>query len=219
MIRPLTMILATLLAAAALADQPALIVYEIDFAPGEEASILMYPDGSGPSLTEAVVLGGDEVDATIGIWLMTDEGVPIADFPPEDIWLQWVEEPETLDGCLDYGPNHPGGVFIADAATDIDGWTAFTQPLRGGGWSAGPVTVFVNGEPAEGPWGSPHPPVPLRANSPDLSGDRQVNLTDITLFIQDYFGEYAYRSDLRWDGVINLTDISLFAQGVGMVCP
>ena len=218
MIRPLTVVLAVLAAAVALADQPALIVWVIDYAPVEEASILMYPDGSGPPLTEAVVLSGYEVDATIGFWLMTEEGVPIVGFPPEDMWLQWVEEPATLDGCLDYGPSHPGGVFLADAATDIDGWTAFTQPLRGGGWSAGPVTVFVNGSPAEDPWG-PHPPVPLRANSPDLSGDRQVNLTDITLFIQDFLGEYAYRSDLRWDGVINLTDVSLFVRGVGVVCP
>ena len=51
----------------------------------------------------------------------------------------------------------------------------------------------------------------MLVNSPDLNGDLLVNLADLSLFAQDYFGPYNYRSDLRWDGDLDLGDLVVFA--------
>ena len=194
-------------------------VWSINFAADEEVSILIVPDGSGPPLTEARTSDGILTDATIEVTLVSCDGYPISYYPPGDMWLQWYEAPGTVSGCITYGGGYPGGVFTADAATDDMGRAYFVQPLCGGGWSDGQVTLFVQGQPALNIGGWTEPPLPLRANSPDFNGDRLVNLTDITLFIQDYGSEYAYRSDFNWDGIINLSDISLMSQAIGVVCP
>jgi len=218
MIGPLLVLVVTLITPAAQADSGIPYVWSIEFAAAEEASIRIVPDGSGPTLPEAEDSSGFQIDASIEVMLVDLYGYPVVNFPGEDLWLQWFEVPGTIAGCTNSG-GFPGGIFTADGANDADGRAVFTQPLRGGGWSEGPVTVFLNGMPAPDIWGGTFPPLPLRANSPDLSGDRLVDLTDITLFVQDLGGEYAYRSDLRWDCVINLTDIVLFSLGLGVVCP
>ena len=199
------------------ADTGIPFVGEIEFVPEVEVAIRMLPDASGPPLSEARTVDTLVMDATIGVRLVDEYWQFIPNFPAEDLWLAFAVDPGTATACFNH-PNIPGGIFIADAATDSYGWTSFALPLRGGGWSTGPVTVYLNGEPAFGPDLILHPPLPLRANSPDLNGDGAVNLADLSQFTQDLLGVYHFRSDLYWDAVINLSDVSLIAQGNGVVC-
>ena len=156
-------------------------------------------------------------DATIRVQLVGEFWEPIVNFPPEDLWLAFAVEPGTATACFNH-PSYPGGIFTADAATDSDGWTTFSLPQRGGGWSTGPVTVYLMGAAAFDPNFEHHPPLPLRVNSPDLTGDGAVNLADLSQFTQDLLGNYHFRSDLFWDEVINLSDVGLIVQGNGVAC-
>jgi len=178
----------------------------------------MTPDGNGAPLSEARQLDGSVVDATIRVRLVDSWLNPIANFPFEDMWLQFELDGGTATGCLSYGGNYEGGVFLADASTDVDGWTEFALPLRGGGWTEGPVWIYLNGGPAMDPDFMTWPALPLRANSPDLNGDLLVNLSDFAPFTGDLFSVYHYRSDLMWDGVLDLSDVVLFTGSIGVVC-
>jgi len=206
-----------LLAGTASAQMGIPTVWTIDTAYDGEFSVLMMPDGSGPALTEARATNGWVVDAVITVRVGDNYGFVIPGFPPEDLWFQLAVEPGTASGCLQY-PDSPGGVFLPDSATDADGYTTFSQPWRGGGWSAGPAPLYLNGWPATDINLVPHDPLPFRANSPDLSGDLVVNLTDIVLFTQDLHDGDPYRSDFNWDGHVNLSDIVTMAQALGMAC-
>ena len=46
----------------------------------------------------------------------------------------------------------------------------------------------------------------------DINNDGVVNLSDIGIFAQDYYGVYNPRSDLNGDGIINLSDLGILAQ-------
>jgi len=59
----------------------------------------------------------------------------------------------------------------------------------------------------------------VRVNSPDIDGDGVVDVGDVVMFAQDYFGAYAYRSDLRCDGHIDLSDVARMAAAVGATYP
>ena len=59
----------------------------------------------------------------------------------------------------------------------------------------------------------------LIANSPDIDGNLIVNLGDLGLFADNFFGEYDFRSDFYWDGVLNLSDVGRMATTFGEVCP
>lgn len=143
---------------------------------------------------------------------------PIVGFPAEELWLQFAGDPGTADGCSSDHGSPPGGIFVADGPTDAEGWTAFVAPLDGGGWSPGPVTVYLIGEPAQDPDLEEFPPLPLRCNSPDVNGDLTVTLPDIAAFAQD-LADDDYRSDLNWDGVISLVDVALFTTHLAAECP
>lgn len=178
----------------------------------DEASLLVMPDGSGYSLHYAQYFGGDYADASIEVGLIDNNGNPIANFPWEDIWL----DPETVTAIFCYPNLYPG--FPADRNTDANGVTSFEIAFQGGGWTEGPIWVYLNGSRAMYPDLTEHPPVPLRYNSPDINGDGVVNLTDVAIFAGDYFGVYHYRSDFWWDGVLNLSDWAKFSEGYGTYC-
>jgi hypothetical protein len=195
-------------------------VGSIEFGPGMGATIMMVPDGTGPPLTEARDADYNPVDATITIQIVDIAGNPIANFPREEIWLVFAVNGGTATGCLTVSGAPPGGIFLADAHTDANGFTEFALPLYGGGWSDGPVWVYVIRAPAQHPEGWIHPPLPLRVNSPDLTGDNCVNLIDVGEFSSDYFEtEYSFRSDLDLDGALNLADVGALAQFYGVECP
>jgi hypothetical protein len=203
---------AVLPAAVGHADVGGPYVAQVTFAPTSEVSLFVVPDGSGAALTEAVALPQTTVDATIRVQMVDSSGDPIAWFPAELMWLVFDAAAGTMGHCDDH-------LFQPDGDADADGWLTWTQPLRGGGWTDGPVWITYLGAPAWG-FGGPVDPVAMRANSPDLSGDHQVNLTDIVLFSENLVvSHYHYRSDFNWDGVVNLADVVRFTQAIGAACP
>lgn len=58
----------------------------------------------------------------------------------------------------------------------------------------------------------------LDVNSPDINGDRTVDLSDIALFSGDLVAP-AFRSDYNHDNNVDLSDIALFSGWIGEVCP
>ena len=168
-------------------------------------TLLVVPDGSGPPLTQARAPNRSLVDATIHVLARNEAGQPEPFVDPESWDLVWA----------DGGVQACGGALPADHATLVDGSTEWVAPLRAGGHSRGLVRVFT--------WGGPvftGDGLPLQVNSPDLNGDLEVNLLDVPLFAQDYFGEaYSFRADLHYDGVVNLSDLIPLVQHVGARCP
>jgi hypothetical protein len=175
-----------------------------------EASIFILPDGTGSPLASCVGAGGLPADARITARLVDANGAFIPAFPAEDMWLSF--ESPLVQCCGQMG-------FLAEAASDAEGYVYFSQPLAGGGYCEGPLWFYLNGMRAENPVDGELPPLALRANSPDINADGVIDLADIHLFAADFFGEYHYRSDFYWDGVINLADVGMMAQGPGHGCP
>jgi len=160
--------------------------------------ILMVPDGSGPSLA------ADGHTITIRL---TGDGIPIPGFPFQDIWLGQVAAPGLVNPC-------PGGT-VADANTDVNGITTFSNPLAAGGWTDESLIFFLAGVPI------PDPAPGITANSPDLDSDRVVNLADVGQFAIDFFNGYSFRADIGGDldGVLNLLDVATLAIHLGASCP
>ena len=98
-------------------------------------SLLVCPAGDGDPLSQAWQ-NGVQVNATIEVQLLDGNGVPIANFPFEDIWMK-------ISGlCECVG----SGGFIASTGTDANGIATFESALSGGGYAANPVIeVWVNG--------------------------------------------------------------------------
>jgi hypothetical protein len=180
-----------------------IISYNMAYSGSEVLSLMVVPDGSGPDFTEAKTANSTE-DATITLEFLDALGTPVAGYPAEDMWL------ESEDG----GMSLCAGGTVADGATDTNGRTTFSQPPRAGGWSSTDTWVLVNGSTV-----FTYPPVTLNFNSPDITGDRAVNLSDVQAFAGDFYGSYHYRSDLAFDGVVNLSDIVPLSQAMGANCP
>jgi hypothetical protein len=175
-------------------------------------SVYTLPDGSGDPLSNAYHWNGvpghapSRVNATIVLTLLYF-GEPVVGYPAEDMWLQTSHNGLVL--C-------PGG-SIADKNTDIYGMTTFSGPIFGGGATdpeGGELClVFVGGIAC------PDLSADIQFNSPDMNSDRMVNLSDVVMFADVFFGDYDYAADFRWDGVIDLSDVVLLAQGLGAECP
>jgi hypothetical protein len=135
-------------------------------------------------------------------------GDPVPDFPREDMWL--MDEAGDLALC--------SGGTLPDDDTDDQGRAFWTGTLKmGGSFEPGGgnrLAIFVNG------WELNSPGLDeLRFNSADFDGNRTVNLTDVVIFTEGYFGPYDYACDFRYDGTVNLSDLALMASAVGAVCP
>jgi hypothetical protein len=170
-------------------------------------SVFTLPNGGGHLINDCYLFGGTKTDATIHLTLVDGNGDPIFLYPFEDLAL--ATELGGMAVC-------PGG-SVADASTDVDGLTTWSGALFAGGASdyAGGegCQIMVNGDALL------QPALAVYFNSPDLSGDRQVNLSDISLFAGAYYGTYSYAADFYFDGNLNLSDISMLAQGNGASCP
>lgn len=164
--------------------------------------VVMYnvPNGIGTAFDEAQGPNGP-VDATITVIIRDGGGDPIPYFPNEDVWL----EIESLCYCPSF--------TNADASGDAFGRLYWVDPLEAGGWSHGPTVVMISGYPIV------NGELPISHNSPDLNCDLYVNLADIQIFAEDFYGGYTFRSDFHFDGELNLLDISLLAGAVGASCP
>ncbi len=164
------------------------------------ATVYTLPNGAGNAFNEAR-LGGAAVDATLTLTVVNSDANPIEGYPAEDIWL--VTTGGGLVSCADVNPG---------AATDANGQTQWVDAIAGGGNSlAEDCQAIIAGDA-----------VPTTATvhfvSPDVNGDLQVNLTDVTLFTQG-LDEGDPDVDFNNDGTVNLSDITLMTQGIGAVCP
>lgn len=169
---------------------------------GTAAVMFNIPNGGGSAFTAARDLGG-AVDATVTVTLIDGLGAPIANFPAEDVWL------ESVDGGLAFCT----GGSTADLNTDVAGQTQWVTPLAAGGQSQALTAVVISGAALTS--GN----LPINHNSADISGDGTVNLTDVPLFVGDFYGAYDFRSDFSFDGVINLSDVVKIGTAIGASCP
>jgi hypothetical protein len=136
----------------------------------EEVSIFVLPDGSGHPLSQAMLFGGQLVDSGITVGLVDGQFSPIPYFPGVDIWLD--SETPTSSSCANYLDSG----FVFEGVTDPNGEISFTGPLAGGGWTEGPIWVYLIGNRAMDPDQIQHPPLTLRFNSADINADAVVDL-------------------------------------------
>ena len=148
------------------------------------------------------------MNATITLAVLDGGGLPVANFSAADMWL----EKEVVAGTGNFIACTGG--TTADLNTNASGVTTWAAPLRAGGWSTSKTLVVINGAALTSNTG-----LVLRHNSADINGDGNANLSDIPLFVADFYGAYSFRSDLLFDGIVNLSDIPRVASGVGAVCP
>jgi len=166
-------------------------------------TLMVQPDGQGPTFLEAQLADGSVVESIVYLRVLDWNDIPIANFPNEDLWLG------SRDGGL---VSCPFGT-IADQQTDEAGLTYWMEPMSAGGFSEALTAVYVMGDNVA------YDGINLSFNSPDIDGDGQVLLYDLSLLINNYFGEYDFRSDLFRDGQINLSDVGRFAGAMGTSCP
>ncbi len=202
------MILIPVLAAALLAAAPAWScipvieqVTEYVWLPGGPVSICLSP--GAPS--RAFLPGGVEVQAQLRFPVML-----IGEEDPDLIPVEWWGA----------GPVALCETYAQGFERDDEGWITVLPDLQGGGWSepGGPGDVYL--------WIPVCPNQELHLddsvgfNSPDINGDLAVDLSDVPLFVADYFslGTYEYRSDFNWDQTVNLTDVVVLTESLGSYC-
>ncbi|MFT5316122.1 MAG: hypothetical protein ACI9UK_001963 [Candidatus Krumholzibacteriia bacterium] len=169
----------------------------------ETAVMFNLPNGGGGAFTEASIMGGT-VDATIRLTLIDGAGLPVANYPSEDCWIESADNGMVI--CV--------AGSTADSNTNLAGVTTWVTPLAAGGSSETLTVVIVNGAALTSSAG-----MAISHNSADINGDRAVNLTDVPLFAGDFYGgSYAFRSDFKFDGVVNLSDVVKMAQALGASC-
>ncbi len=166
-------------------------------------AVTITPAGNGQSLTDR----GTPVTVTV----RDANGLPIAAYPAQDIWL---DDAGTGDINLCQGGS------LADADTDVNGVTTISGVIAGGGFTQAGMSVYVSGVAltVAVDSGTGSTIVNIDVNSPDINGDRTVNLSDISLFTGDLVVP-TFRSDFNHDGGVNLSDISLFTSWIGESCP
>jgi len=165
-------------------------------------SKLVCPQGDGTRFDDPVFKDG-KVDATIWLNLLDINLDPVVGYPAVDMWL-------VANGmCL-----CPNG-SVADQATDINGDTTFSGALRAGGCSDdNSLNVYIN------PYGVlDQAGMAIWVNSPDMNCDLLVNLSDLSMFAQAYFGAYTYCADFHYDGVLDLSDVVQFSSHYSHTCP
>jgi len=159
--------------------------------------LLVLPDDSGPTLAS--------IGATVEVRLVDCEtGDPFVGYPAQDVFLD-DHGAETFAFC-------PGGT-IADGPTDDEGRTTISGALAGGGHANGVMLVYVAGNPMD------RYPLPLSVASPDLDGDRSVDLADVGVFATEFDLGVSFRADLTGDARIDLADVGVFASALGVSCP
>jgi hypothetical protein len=179
------------------------------YAGPETLSLFNVPNGSGKAFTQAFLpAGAGNADATISLTLKDGLGVPIDNYPFEDMWI------ESNDG-VGPGLTACAGNAVADFNTNASGNTVWAAAMTAGGYSTALTFVMINGDALTSNAG-----IGLNFNSPDINADGAVNLSDGGFFSTDLFvGPYNYRSDFNNDGALNLTDGGFLASAIGATCP
>ena len=157
-------------------------------------TIVVCPANDSPRL--------DEVGLVIEVILRDANGIPVPDYPRNDIYL-----------CDGYGNVSFCPINNAVQNTDANGYTMFLERIRAGGSTQGTMQVCLfPGLDIPGY-------LPITVVSPDLNGDLVVNLMDLGSFSMTYLsGQYDWTIDFVSDGVINLADLGVFAEHFGHLC-
>ncbi len=176
---------------------------------GGTAVVFNLPDGSGAAFSEAVSEHFQPIDATLTLTLINPSGIPVVDYPREDLWL-------INDDGGEFGGLAPcGGYATADANTDVNGEARWANPLAAGGYSQGLSVVYIAGAPLETSAGED-----ISFNSADINGDLLVDLLDVVQFTQDFYsGSYKFRSDFLYDGGVDLLDVVELSVAQAVSCP
>jgi hypothetical protein len=124
-----------------------------------------------------------------------------------------------VQSCRDFHPFGSGIFGLAQADAETDGWghTTISGPVVAGGrekrTSEMNVAVACDGYA----WWVP---INYVFHSPDINGDRRVDLVDIGIMARDFGdGLYHFKSDLNYDFVLDLRDQALLWEHYGAVCP
>lgn len=172
---------------------------------GETLSLWNLPDGDGNSFENCFLPGGGNADGTVTVVLKDGLGAFVENYPFEDVNLDCDDGTQAAVPC-------PGGA-TSDFNTDEFGETEFRTPLQSGGWSLANSVVLIAGAPLTSG------DVALTMNSSDISGDGDVNLTDVAMFSPVFYGAYSYMADFNNDALVNLADVARLATGFGKSCP
>jgi hypothetical protein len=199
----LSIILITIVAVTASADIPDLEESTAEFYTylGPYSLVLFVVPGGDGSNFQYASDGTSFQDGRIAVTLRTADGVPIANYPFEDIWLDTVDD--GLVACNIW--------MFPDSNTDVNGMTLFSEPLNASGTSQGGTIVKISGDPLG-------EVIALHYNSPDYDASGEVGLPDLTTFTNDYFGDYNFRSDFDYNLSIDLADLAKFTFAYGAVC-
>ena len=154
-------------------------------------------DGTGTGFEYAKDNTGAVFNAVITLIVRDGDGIPVATYPFEDLWLI------SRDGGLAACPNGT----TADASTDVNGETEWRNAMAAGGFSEDLCQVVINGDPL-----TSQPGMDLLFNSADIDGNLDVGLSDLTIFTPIYFGAspYSLGADLDYDNNVGLSDLTVF---------
>ncbi len=170
----------------------------------EDLALFVLPGGNGSTFAEAQLKNEGSVrDATLQLLLQDVYGVPVVNYPLEDLWL----EPEDGNFVPCVGGTCP------DQNTDDLGITYWSAPPNAGGHSEGSLFVMVAGIAIT------DYPLSMAINSADMNGDLVVDLADVGIFATHFYGDYAFEADFFADGTLNLVDVGRLALGLGGSCP
>jgi hypothetical protein len=169
----------------------------------QQVSLMICPACDGDDLLHAQDCSGGTVDATVTLTVLDINYDPVVGYPETDLWI-------VANGICVCPADPP----IADGPTDLNGQTTFTGTICGGGCSDdSSFNVYIN------PYGVlNHPGLDILINSPDMSCDLVVNLTDLSLFAACY-AACDYCCDFYCDGACTLSDVVKFAAHYQHVCP
>lgn len=167
-------------------------------AESDPGCILVTPTGQGPSLADRGVV--------VTVHVRDNLGNPIAGYPFMDIVLGDNAGFSEISIC--------NNGSVADANTDVAGMTTISGQIAAGGWTQNGMQVYLAGNALIGP------PLPIDANSPDLTGDLRVDIVDVGQFAIDFLDPaYQFRTDLDCNGREDLGDVGLLAAHNGELCP
>lgn len=179
--------------------------------PTTPVALLSCPGGDAPSFLDQ--------GWWIKLWIRDINGIGISGIPATDFWLVDCDPSGDVVLCGGRASSN------ADSATNADGRTTMSLTgLLGGGCADG-MQVLAQGVAIEDSLTNCTSVVcrPISLRSPDIDGNFEVNLIDLTLFAESY-PPYPYDRccDFDIDGVVNLRDLVTFALHFGPpghICP
>ncbi len=179
---------------------------EFDFAANQEPCPLVCPAGDVSHQGEAPI--------SLEIVLRDSCGFAIEGYETQDVRVYvHSDEPGNFElCCAQQQPTIVGRhVVLPTGPTDSEGRTYVDIWWGGGSDTLLQMTAYLaDGRQLEDELTS-------QVRSPDIDGDCQVGLADMSIFSQ-YFGTSAWQADFNCDGIVGLADYSIISQHYGHEC-